>query len=215
MSTYTEPPEVNGHRVDTDIVREALDALKDTGERRVPEAPSAAWRDWIMVGVGLSGLLSVIAIIVAVFALASKNPSRASVAPTVAATPVAAVPVTPAVAPQSLTIAVKADSEHGRLGPDGAWHDAFLPADFSVRPGATVTITIENYDSGPHSFTSPAMGVNTIIPGGGTPTTPARVTFTFKAPTRPGRYAWWCAVPCDPWAMAHDGYMRGFVTVKA
>jgi hypothetical protein len=41
------------------------------------------------------------------------------------------------------------------------------------------------------------------------------MTFTFTAPKKAGRYQWWCAVPCDPWAMAHDGYMRGYVTVSA
>ncbi len=105
--------------------------------------------------------------------------------------------------------------EHARRGPDGKWHDAFLPADFTVRPGHKVTITFNNYDGGAHTFTSPAMGVNAIIPGGGSVGAPHKTTFTFTAPTKPGKYAWYCAVPCDPWAMAHDGFMRGYVTVKA
>jgi heme/copper-type cytochrome/quinol oxidase subunit 2 len=78
-----------------------------------------------------------------------------------------------------------------------------------------VSVTVTNYDSGPHSFTSPSMGVNEVIPGGGTATIGKQVTFTFTAPTKPGSYVWWCAIPCDPWAMAHDGYMRGIVTVTA
>jgi len=57
--------------------------------------------------------------------------------------------------------------------------------------------------------------VDEIIPGGGTPSTPRVVTFKFTAPTKAGKYQWFCAVPCDPWAMAHNGYMRGFVTVTA
>jgi hypothetical protein len=44
---------------------------------------------------------------------------------------------------------------------------------------------------------------------------PTHATFTFTAPNKPGKYAWWFAVPCDPWAMAHDGFMRGYVTVTA
>ena len=35
-------------------------------------------------------------------------------------------------------------------------------------------MTVVNYDGGPHSFTSPAMGVNETIPGGGSLTAPAR-----------------------------------------
>jgi plastocyanin len=130
----------------------------------------------------------------------------------VAATPAAAV-TRPA--PETIKIAVKADSEHGRLGPDKQWHDAFLPADFTVRAGATVTITVTNYDSGQHTFTAPGLSVNGMIPGGGSMAAPTHATFTFTAPTKPGKYAWWCAMPCDPWAMAHDGYMRGYVTVSA
>jgi plastocyanin len=170
----------------------------------------------MMIGVGLTALLAILALIVSVVALAS-NSSTSGSSPTQvaqAAAPAAPAVAAPLVAPQSLTIAVKSDSEHGRLGPDGKWHDAFLPADFSVRAGSTVTITVENYDNGPHTFTSPSMGVNEIISSGGGLGAPHQMTFTFKAPTQPGKYAWWCSVPCDPWAMAHDGYMRGYVTVK-
>jgi plastocyanin len=170
-----------------------------------------AYREWTIVGIGLTGLLSVLAIILSAVALASTIPGRG---PT---TVVAAAPATqPAAAqPTALQIQVKTDTEHGRKGPDGKWHDAFLPADFSVRAGGTVKITVVNYDGGPHSFTSPSMGVNQTISGGGSSTAPRTMTFTFTAPKTPGKYAWWCAVPCDPWAMAHDGFMRGVVTVKA
>ena len=76
-------------------------------------------------------------------------------------------------------------------------------------------VTVTNYDSGPHSFTSPSLGVNETIPGGGTMAVPRTVTFTFTAPAKAGKYQWWCSVPCDPWSMAHNGFMRGFVTVTA
>jgi plastocyanin len=94
------------------------------------------------------------------------------------------------------------------------WHDAFLPADFKVRPGAKVTVTVENYDGGAHTFTSPSLAVNATLPAGSL-SHPHQTTFTFTAPKKAGRYAWWCAMPCDPWAMSHDGYMRGYVTVAA
>jgi plastocyanin len=114
----------------------------------------------------------------------------------------------------SVILNVKSDSEHGKRGPDGSWHDAFLPADFTVHAGSAVTVTVYNYDDMPHSFTSPSLGVDQTIPGGSI-STPAKTTFIFTAPSKPGGYQWWCALPCDPWAMAHNGYMRGYVTVSA
>jgi plastocyanin len=113
---------------------------------------------------------------------------------------------------EEVNLIVKSDEEHARRGPEGTWHDAFLPADFSVDPGATVKVTILNYDEGEHSFTSPMLGLNVTVPAG-TPSEPSSTTFTFQAPARTGSYMWFCAKPCDPWAMSHDGYMRGFVRV--
>jgi plastocyanin len=171
-----------------------------------------AWRDWMMVSVGLTAVLSVLGVILAVVALSSTTASTKTVIQQAAPTHAAVTPTAPS---QDVSLVVKADSEHARRGPDGQWHDAFLPADFSVKPGGTVTVTISNYDSGPHSFTAPSMNINEIIPGGGTPSNPRVVSFKFTAPSKAGKYQWFCAVPCDPWAMAHDGYMRGFVTVTA
>ena len=204
MSIYTEPPNVND-QTDDDLNPEGGSGA--TGNDQ-------GWRDWMVIWVGISVVLSIVATVVAVAALISSNSSsHASVSAGSGASPTSQV--APALKPAYLTIAVKADSEHARRGPDGKWHDAFLPADFTVRPGHRVTITFNNYDGGAHTFTSPAMGVNAIIPGGGSLGVPHKTTFTFTAPTKPGKYAWYCAVPCDPWAMAHDGFMRGYVTVKA
>jgi plastocyanin len=113
---------------------------------------------------------------------------------------------------EEVNIVVKSDEEHAKLGPEGTWHDAFLPADFSVDPGATVKVTVLNYDEGEHSFTAPMLGLNVVV-AAGTSKEPKVTTFTFTAPARTGSYMWFCAKPCDPWAMAHDGYMRGFVSV--
>lgn len=113
---------------------------------------------------------------------------------------------------EQVKVVVKSDEEHGKLGPEGTWHDAFLPADFSVDPGATVEVVVYNYDEGEHSFTSMQLGTNATIPAG-SPTHPSVTKFIFHAPNKTGRYAWFCMKPCDPWAMAHDGYMRGYVTV--
>jgi plastocyanin len=121
-----------------------------------------------------------------------------------------AVQSKPAAQSKPLTILVKADDQHGRKGPDGKWHDAFLPADFSVPVGRTTTITIVNYDGSAHSMVSASLGLMVKIPAA-KGSKPGRVTFTIK-PKIAGKYDWWCGSPCDPWAMTHDGYMRGYIT---
>lgn len=113
---------------------------------------------------------------------------------------------------ESVKLTVKTDEEHGKKGPEGTWHDAFLPADFSVKAGATVHVTVYNYDEAPHSFNAPDLGTSAEIAAGGEKK-PSKTTFTFKAPQKAGSYAWFCAMPCDPWAMSHNGFMKGYVTV--
>lgn len=113
---------------------------------------------------------------------------------------------------KQIKMIVKSDEEHGKKGPEGSWHDAVLPADFSVKPGTLVEVTVYNYDEGDHSFTSPGLGTEAII-AAGSESRPAVTTFSFRAPQNPGKYSWFCAIPCDPWAMGNDGFMRGVVTV--
>lgn len=113
---------------------------------------------------------------------------------------------------ENVKLVVKSDEEHAKKGPEGTWHDAFLPADFSVKPGALVRVTVYNYDEGAHSFTSSSLGTDVTI-AAGSESEPAVTTFTFRAPEKAGNYSWLCMLPCDPWAMSHDGYMRGYVTV--
>jgi len=113
---------------------------------------------------------------------------------------------------ESLKLVIKSDEEKGKKGSDGNWHDAFLPADFSVKAGETVRVTVYNYDDMPHSFTSAPLGTNATIPGG-SEDKPSETTFTFHAPQKAGSYEWYCAMPCDPWAMSNDGFMKGRVTV--
>jgi Cupredoxin-like domain len=84
---------------------------------------------------------------------------------------------------QAITLTVKSDSEHGKRGPDGSWHDAFLPAGFTVHAGESVTVTVYNYDDAPHSFTSQALDVNQTIPGGST-NAPSTTTFTLGGEAR-------------------------------
>lgn len=113
---------------------------------------------------------------------------------------------------ESVKLVIKSDEEHGKKGSDGQWHDAYLPADFSVEAGDTVHVTVYNYDDMPHSFTAPGLKVNEEV-AAGSEEKPSKTTFTFQAPQKAGSYEWLCALPCDPWAMSHDGFMKGHVTV--
>jgi plastocyanin len=165
------------------------------------------------ITLGLTALLAVLAMIISVVALAGHSTKVVTVTVPAAAaqTPAAS---TPTVAPASFTVSVRSDTEHGRKGPDGQWHDAFVPANYTVHAGAKVTFTVYNYDNSPHSFTAPGLGQNQVLPGGSA-TAPSVTKFTFTAPSTPGKYLWRCTIPCDPWAMMHIGYMRGYVNVVA
>ncbi len=62
---------------------------------------------------------------------------------------------------------------------------AFSPGTITVAPGATVTV--RNEDQATHTVTATGKAFDTgNVPGGG--------TATFKAPTRPGRYAYICQI---------------------
>lgn len=113
---------------------------------------------------------------------------------------------------EEVSLVIKSDEEHAKKGPEGEWHDAYLPADFTIKAGATVQVVVQNYDEAGHTFTASGLGTNQMI-AAGSATKPSTTTFTFTAPAKKGQYEWHCMMPCDPWAMAHDGFMTGFVTV--
>jgi plastocyanin len=185
------------------------------------ETGDRAWREWMTIGMGLTGLLSILSTIVAVVALANPGtqptPASASMSAMMASSAMPAS-TAPAAKTDAVKLTIKSDDEHGKRGPDGKWHDAYLPANFTVHAGDRVTVTVYNYDTGSHTFTSPTLSaaglINEMIPAG-SENAPHKTTFTFTAPSQTGKYLWWCAMPCDPWAMAHIGYMRGYVTVVA
>ena len=89
-------------------------------------------------------------------------------------------------------------------GADGKLHDAFSVTNFEVRAGHVVKLVINNTDSAPHSITAPSAGVNILI-------RPGRHTYTLLV-HKTGRFQWYCMQPCDPYAMSHTGYMRGYIT---
>jgi hypothetical protein len=118
---------------------------------------------------------------------------------------------TSAAALRTVTVLVKSDDEHAKKGPDGKWHDAFLPAYPRVDAGRPTRLVFVNYDGGAHSLVAPGLGLNVRIPAAHG-STPGRVAVVLRA-KKAGSYDWWCASPCDPWAMTHDGYMRGSIVV--
>lgn len=110
---------------------------------------------------------------------------------------------------------------------DGKGHDTYIPSDLKVKAGDTITVTVSNYDEGPHTFTSPQLGVNaTIAPAtNADKKIPSKTKFTFTA-KQAGKYRWYCALPCDAkadgWAMTPEpdgdtdrtGYMAGYVVAS-
>jgi plastocyanin len=114
---------------------------------------------------------------------------------------------------ESVTLAVKSDTEHAKKGSDGKWHDAFLPGNFTARSGSKVTVSISNYDTAVHTFTSSALGLNVKI-AAGSAANPKVTTFSFTAP-KAGNYTWMCMGNCDTWAMTHMGFMFGSVKITA
>jgi len=157
----------------------------------------------------LAAVVAVLISIAALLAVAFKLDSMHAGEQVATAATEAAAPATGA---EEVRLVIKSDEEKGKKGSDGNWHDAFLPADFSIEAGATMKVTVDNYDDMPHTFTAPGLGVNATIPPGSEDQA-SRTTFTIHAPQKAGSYEWFCALPCDPWSMTHFGFMKGHVTV--
>lgn len=157
---------------------------------------------------GIAVLLSMAALLGVAFKLDNGNGEQSATAATNAAT--GSGFATSSI--EDVKLVVKSDEEHAKKGSDGNWHDAYLPADFSVKAGTTVHVTVYNYDDMPHSFTAPELGVNQEI-AAGSEDKASKTTFTFTAPAEAGSFEWLCDLPCDPWAMSHEGFMRGRVRV--
>jgi len=86
-------------------------------------------------------------------------------------------------------------------GMDSKMHDAVLPSSWVVKKGQTFTLTAINYDGGPHTITSPDLGLSFLIAAGKEnkatkKVTPKTSTTTFVA-TKAGAFHWYCALPCD------------------
>lgn len=115
----------------------------------------------------------------------------------------------------------------GQKGSDGLNHDTTYGANFSVERGQKTTVTVYNYDEGPHTITNKALGLNVAIPGAKDEVkgVPSKTIFSFT-PKKAGKFRWFCSLPCDKgqgyWAMnatkagmGRDGFMAGYITVTA
>jgi plastocyanin len=91
-------------------------------------------------------------------------------------------------------------------GADGKLHDAFSVTNFYVHAGQPIKLVINNTDTAAHSIVAPGVGVSIIVK-------PGTHTYTLLV-RKAGRFQWYCGMPCDPYSMAHDGYMRGFITAS-
>jgi plastocyanin len=138
----------------------------------------------------------------------------------------ASAPASAAASAEHITVYVLRGAM-GPKGPDGLGHDMFVPADFPLKVGTPVDLTIVNYDEGPHSITSKQMGLNIMVKPGHEQAdgsvTPVTTEYSFT-PTKKGVFRWHCAIPCDKggkfWAMSkgydgpdQDGYMAGYFVV--
>lgn len=115
--------------------------------------------------------------------------------------------------PQNVYMTIEAGS---KLGSDGKLHDAFIGGDITVTAGRAVKLTIYNYDDGTHTYSASELGLNVKVKGSEKKGEPSVTTYTFT-PKDPGTYRWNCLDSCDgengQWAMSHDGYMQGTITV--
>lgn len=118
--------------------------------------------------------------------------------------------------------------EEGIKGSDGLKHDTTFGANFTVKVGEKVVVTVYNYDEGPHTITAAGLKLNVSVPGAKDEEKgiPSKTVFTFT-PTKAGTFRWHCALPCDKgqgyWAMSsgpsgkpdRDRFMAGYITVAA
>jgi len=80
-----------------------------------------------------------------------------------------------------------------------------------VKAGDPVTLNVTNCVTFAHNFLSPALGVNTAvdIPAGA-----SDVNITFNAPSKPGKYMFWCPLR-PPGSLSHvERGMTGEVIVQ-
>jgi hypothetical protein len=152
----------------------------------------------------LGGLGIFAAVIMSMVALVQSGQTGAGTG-TASAQPAPAAPASAAPAPPPKIVDVTVAAE-AKKGPEGKRYDAFSVTNFNVKAGQPLTLHIDNTDTVPHSITSPEAGVNIVVQ-------PGTHDYTLQV-SKAGKFEWNCALPCDPWAMAHPGYMAGYITAS-
>jgi plastocyanin len=180
----------------------AWEADQDTDAKYQHEFGEAAARRFGLRALAGVGVLAALAMSMVALINASER-QVAAATPQLALAQPNVTPSAGTAGPPAKIIEVKVVAE-GKKGPDGKLHDDFTVTEFHVTVGQPVTLRIDNTDTVPHSITSPEAGVNIVA-------SPGTHGYTLLV-TKPGRFEWHCMFPCDPWSMAHIGYMRGFIT---
>ncbi len=169
---------------------------RNTESRYRQEFGNAAARKFGLRALAGAGILA--AVLMSMVALVrSGEREEARAASEAAAEQAAALP------PVANLVVLKVIPE-GKLGPEGEKHDEFTQTEFTVRVGQPQELRIDNTDEVPHSITSPGAGVNIIV-------MPGIHTYTLLV-KHAGTFLWFCTFRCDEWAMAHVGYMSGYIT---
>jgi plastocyanin len=150
----------------------------------------------------LFGALAILSLILSVAAVA-KTPKQAPQYVTVKQYVTKTVQVATQVPTQTVTLKV---GPAWKKGPDGKLHDAFSVTTFKLAAGKAITLRITNFDNVPHSITSPQAGVDIVAQ-------PGTHDYTLMV-SKAGTYKWFCRFGCDPWSMAHLGYMTGKIVVS-
>ena len=101
----------------------------------------------------------------------------------------------------------------GVNGQGGTIDDAFVPGLLTMKLGTTYDVVLYNYDPHAHTWTLPNFNINADTPAGSA-SSPSITHFTIT-PKSQGTFQWFCALPCDKWSMATNGYMRGYLKVTA
>jgi hypothetical protein len=155
----------------------------------------------------IAGMGILAAVLMSMVALVQSSAPRTIVEATVrpAAATVAAASPAAATAPTTAAKVVNLKViPEGKKGPEGTLHDEFTVTEFNVKVGQPETLRIDNTDEVPHSITSAEAGVNIVV-------RPGTHDYTLDV-SKAGKFEWNCAYPCDPWSMAHTGYMAGYIT---
>jgi plastocyanin len=170
---------------------------RDTEVRYRHEFGEAAARRFGLKALAGAGILAVV--LMSTIALVRSSEKKEARAAAQAAAQFAALP------PVAKMVALSVIPEY-KPGPEGEKHDAFTTTEFAVQAGRPQELRIDNTDDVRHSITAPEAGVNIVA-------MPGTHTYTLLV-KHPGSFRWFCAFPCDEWAMQHPGYMAGYITVS-